>query len=135
MNMPENGGEGEPDRRWALRRSVELDADLTDTAELTYAAKVTEISEEGCTIRISSGQMLVRDRLHTIKIMGLDALSGYVIWCSDGKAGMTFSEPLHPATVSDLLMKSHYVTISRRMAGKTSSKDYLPPLPPFPFDA
>ena len=132
--MPENGGEMNRDRRWALRRSVELEADLTDTADLRYAAKVTEISEEGCTIRISSGQMLVRDRLHTIKITDLDALSGYVIWCSDGKAGMTFSEPLHPATVSDLLMKSHYARISRRMAGKNSAQDYLPPLPRFPFD-
>ena len=135
MNMPEHGGEMEQDRRWALRRSVELEADLTDSADLRYAAKVTEISEEGCAIRISSGQVLVRDRLHTIKITGLDALSGYVIWCSDGKAGMTFSEPLASATVSNLLMKSHYARISRRMAGKNSAQDYLPPLPRFPFDA
>ncbi len=69
------------DRRWAFRRTVELEADLKDTADLTYAAKVTEISEEGCTIRISSGQVLVGDRLYTIKITGLDARSGYVIWC------------------------------------------------------
>lgn len=133
--MAENGGEMKRDRRWAFRRSVELEADLIDSADLRYVAMVTEISEEGCAIRVSPDQVLVRDRLHSIKIVGLDALRGYVVWCSDGKAGMTFSEPLDPATVSDLVMKSHYARISRHMAKKNSGNDPLPPLPPFPFDA
>lgn len=132
--MTKNGGEMEQDRRWALRRSIELEADLIDAEQMKYAAKITNISEEGCTIRISLRQTLVRDRLHTIKITGLDALSGYVIWCSDGKAGLAFSEPLHSETVKRLLMNSHYAKICRNFATKNGANDYLPPLPPFPFE-
>lgn len=123
----------EQERRWAVRRGIELDADLTDTAGLLCAAKVTDISEEGCMIRISSKQELVRDNLHTLKVTGMDALSGYVIWCSEGKAGLIFSEPLDHATVQSLVMKSHYARISRYKAEESASKDRLPPLARFPF--
>jgi hypothetical protein len=132
MNPPWDGTQ--PDRRWALRRGVELDADLTDSNGMSCAAQVIDISEEGCMLRLFSRTELERDLVHTIKVTGLEALSGYVIWCSGGRAGLTFSEPLHPATVQNLVMKSHYGRISRHMAHKNASQDNLPPLPPFPFE-
>ncbi len=124
----------EPDRRWAIRRSIDLDADLTDTAGMQCTAKVIDISEEGCMIRFHSGRNLERHLLHSIKVTGLEALSGYVIWCADGRAGLVFSEPLNPATVQNLVMKSLYAKISRQMAQQKGPADILPPLAPFPFD-
>ena len=122
------------DRRWALRRSVEIDFDLSDGEGLSCAATVTDISEDGCMIRVAPEHDLVPDRLHTIKVTGVRVLSGHVIWCSGGKAGLAFSEPLYPAQVQDLVMKSHYTRISRNMAKKGDANDYLPSLPPFPFE-
>jgi hypothetical protein len=121
------------ERRWALRRGIDLDADLSDTAGMSCVAKVTDISEEGCMIRFFADRDLARDLLHTIKVTGLEALSGYVIWSAEGKAGLAFATPLHPATVQSLVMKSHYARISRDMAAG-ATPDRLPSLPPFPFD-
>lgn len=127
-------GAVEPDPRWAIRRSIDLDADLTDSAGMRCTAKVTDISEEGCMIRLPSGRILERHLLHSIKVTGLEALSGYVIWCADGKGGLVFSEPLSPAMVQNLVMKSLYAKISRQVAQQKGPADILPPRAPFPFD-
>lgn len=132
--MPANDDGIPADRRWALRRGIELVADLTDTAGLSYAARVTDLSEEGCMIRTLSGQDLARDSLHEIKITGLEAMSAYVVWAADGKAGLTFSSPLQPATVQNLVMKSLYSKLSQRMVRDAQSDEGLAPRGPFPFD-
>ncbi len=132
--MPQDEHGKEQDRRWALRRSIDLDVELTDSAGLSYAAKVTNISEEGCQILTLSGSDLVRDRLHTIKIIGHGAITAYVIWTAKGKAGMTFSTPTGSATVKQLVMKSLYARMGRNLGRDASANDILPPLPPFPFD-
>lgn len=124
----------QPDRRWAMRRSIELDADLTDSAGVPSAVKVTDISEEGCMIRTLSGREPERHLLHEIKITGLDPLGAYVVWSGEGKAGLTFSTPLHPLTVRNLVTKSLYARLSRRLARTGPREDDLRPLPPFPFD-
>lgn len=121
------------DRRWAQRRSVEMDVVLTDPEGLSCAATVTDISEDGCMIRMASEHDFAPDSLHTIKVSGYRAISGYVIWCSGGKAGLAFSEPLNPAQVQELVMKSHYTRISRNLAKKDSAEDHIPSLPRFPF--
>ncbi|HEY6964278.1 MAG TPA: PilZ domain-containing protein [Erythrobacter sp.] len=133
MSISRPASEFTPDRRWALRRNIELAADLSDSSGMICAALLTDISEEGCMIRLAKGQDLVRDRLLMIKVSGLEALAAYVIWCAEGKAGVAFSEPLHPATVQNLVMKSHYARISRHMALKAGDLERLPALPPFPF--
>lgn len=132
--MPGGGDHLDRDKRWAWRRGIALEADLADGAELIGRATITDISEEGCRIHFSSGTDPVRDRVHTLKITGLEAIACYVIWCSDGRAGVEFSQPLDAAMVQSLVMKSHYAKISRRMAHKDGSRDDLPPLGPFPFD-
>jgi hypothetical protein len=129
------GGESDRsrDRRWAQRRSVEIDVDVVNSEGLSFAGTVTDISEDGCMIRFASEQDLERDALHTIKLAGLPTLSGHVVWCSDGKAGLAFSEPLHSAQVQGLVTKSHYARISRNMAKKDGGEDRLKSLPRFPF--
>ncbi len=132
--MSGNEDETEQDRRSSMRRSIELDVDLRDPDGLSYAAKLTDISEEGCLIRTVSGSGLARDRLHTIKITGHEAVTGCVVWSEKDKAGLTFSEPMDPATVQSLVEKSLYARMSRHAVRDASANDSLPPLPPFPFD-
>lgn len=132
--MDEPGHFTQPDRRWAMRRSIELDADLTDAAGVPCAVKVTNISEEGCMVRMLSGREPERHLLHEIKITGLEPLGAYVIWSKEGRAGLAFSTPLHPMTVRSLVTKSLYARLSRRVARTGQANDEFPALPPFPFD-
>ncbi len=132
--MSANDNEMEKDRRWSFRRGVELDADLTDSAGQSYVAKITNISEEGCMVRILSGEDLVLERMHGIKITGLEMLSAYVIWASDGKAGLCFATPLQSATVQSLVTKSLYARLSRNAARPPVSEEDLGPREPFPFE-
>ena len=131
-----SGSEDETEqvRRWSMRRSIDLDVELTVSDGLSYAAKLTDISEEGCMIRTLSGSDLARERLHTIKMVGHEAVTGYVVWSEKGKAGLTFSAPSDPATVESLVLKSQYARMSRHSLRNASANDSLPPLPPFPFD-
>lgn len=122
------------DRRWAMRRGVELEADLTDSTGRAFAARITDISEEGCTIRMLAPVEPDRDRLHEIKITGLEPLGAYVVWSGDGKAGLVFSTPLHSLTVRSLVTKSLYARLSRRMASTPQRDDAISTLPPFPFE-
>lgn len=93
-------------RRWALRRAIELDANVTDSAGLIYAAKVTDISEEGCGIQLASGSNLMRNRLHTIQAKGLGPVTAYVMWSADGNAGLAFSEPRDPGIIESLMAEA-----------------------------
>lgn len=128
-----DNGDRQWDRRWALRRGVELNAEVTDSIDAAFPATVIDISEEGCMLRTACRIDLARDRLHFIKITGLDALDCYVIWCEDHEAGLTFGKPLHSVTVHNLVMKSHYAKISRHMAQTPRHVDDVRELPPFPF--
>ena len=121
------------ERRWALRRGVDLAADVSDASGASFAARITEISEGGCRIRIASAPALSRDLPHEIKVTGLEPLGAYVVWASKDDVGLAFSTPLDPLTVRSLVTKSLYARLSRRMAGSGRGPDDLPPLPPFPF--
>ena len=132
--MSDDGDDSQKDRRWSLRRGIELDADLSDSDGQSFAGKVTDISEDGCLVRTVCGRNLALDRLHEIKITGLEQLSAYVAWASHGKAGLTFTAPLQPATVQSLVMKSLYARVSRRIVRGRPDADGLGPLPPFPFE-
>lgn len=103
-------------RRWALRRAIQLEANVTDSAGLTYAAQVTDISQEGCGIQLTSGSNLMRTRLHTIQAKGLGPLTAYVIWSADSNAGLAFSEPCDPAIIESLTAESLYDVLRRALA-------------------
>lgn len=133
---PAPGGKDEakpPERRWALRRGVELDADLADSSGFTLAVKITDISEEGCKIRTFSAPTLARDLVHEIKITGLEPIGVYVTWVGEADAGLTFTTPLDPVTVRGLVTKSLYARLSRRLSRGQRGEDELGTLPPFPF--
>ncbi|MFO6447116.1 PilZ domain-containing protein [Erythrobacter sp. NE805] len=122
------------DRRWALRRKLELPADLKDADGHTHAATIVDISEEGCRIETASGREIDRHRLHTVKITGLEAIPAYVSWSRESSAGLTFAEPLHPAVVQNLVVKSLYARLSRFEENrKARGREGLSGLPPFPF--
>ena len=96
----------EKNRRWALRSWMDLDVDVTDSAGLAYVATVTDISEDGCAIRISPDCKLVHDRIHTIKATGFGPLAAYVIWSSENNAGLAFCEPCNPAIIQSIKAES-----------------------------
>jgi hypothetical protein len=123
----------EAERRWARRRGLELDADVTDAQGMSYAAKITDISEEGCSLRTLCGSDLVRELVHEIKVTGLDVINAYVIWSAEGRAGLSFATPLQSATVENLVMKSLYARLSRPVVNRRVTEDHFRPLGPFPF--
>lgn len=85
-------------------------------------------------VRTVCGRTLALDRLHEIKVTGLDQLSAYVAWATEGKAGLTFTAPLQPAMVQSLVMKSLYARASRRTVNGMPDNGDLGTLPPFPFE-
>lgn len=121
------------DRRWALRRGIELAADVTDSSGFSFPARIVEISEEGCRLCTYDAPVLDRDQLHTIKVTGLEPLGAYVVWASGEDVGLTFATPLDPVTVRSLVTKSLYARLSRRLARAGRGADEFGSLPPFPF--
>lgn len=132
LSMQELGLQG--DKRWALRRHIEVDATLTDPDGLVFSVNLTNISEEGCAIRTTSRVELARDVIHSLKVTGLGPLPCHLVWLSDNKAGLAFCESLHPAIVQNLVMKSLHARIILRMAQPERFDSRLENLPPFPFD-
>lgn len=104
------------DRRWALRRGIQIDADLRDSAGLRCSVTVTEISEEGCAIETDPALDLTRNSLHTIHVNGFLPLKAYVIWSSGGRVGLALSEPLHPITVQRFADKSVFDRLLHRLS-------------------
>lgn len=129
-----NESNAHADRRWALRRTIDLTADVMGPDGARFPAKIMDISEEGCMLRTWPGCAFDRNRLYTIKVTGLSGLFGYVIWSAEGRTGIAFGEPLHPANVQSLVMKSHYSKISRHLAGRRVPKHLLGDLPPLSLD-
>ena len=124
----------ENERRWTFRRSIEVDAEVRDSDGHCYAVKVTEISEEGCSVSLVSGYNLKQDGLLAVNINSLPPLTAYVIWSSEGRAGLNLSKALSPSTVHSLMAKSLHDRLVRVQASSARSEDHLENLPPFPFD-
>lgn len=124
----------ENERRWTFRRSIEVDAEVRNLDGHCYAVKVTEISEEGCSVSLVPGCNLEHDGLYAVNINGLPPLTAYVIWSSEGRAGLNLSKALSPSTVQSLTAKSLHERLVRVQASSVRSEDHLDDLPPFPFD-
>lgn len=129
MDSDSNG-----DRRWALRRAIDASAQISNGAGLCQAATITDLSEEGCMVRVLAATDLPRDCLYTISVSGLAAFSGYLVWAKDDKAGFALNAPLQSTTVQSAVVKSYYAKIARQMAEIERGDRKLADLPQFPFD-
>jgi hypothetical protein len=129
--MTEGGGVGE--RRWNYRRSIELDAEITDPAGQSRAARLGDLSEEGCMILALPGDELTIGDIYDIAITGFETLVAQVVWAGQGKAGLAFITPLTAAEIEKLVMASLYARLTKRGPGPVVSQAALDTLPPFPF--
>lgn len=64
-------------------------------------AKVIDISEGGCKLRASAGFANKGDRI-TIRLNGINAPLGTVVWSEGKEAGVAFENPMHIAMLDHL---------------------------------
>ena len=64
-------------------------------------ADLIDISEGGCKLRASAGFANVGDRV-TIRMNGINAPLGKVVWANNKLAGIAFESPMHVAVVDHL---------------------------------
>jgi len=85
-------------------------------------------------VQIAIGGKLARDCLHTIAIGELQPVAVSVIWSSEDKAGLAFSQPLQPEAVEGVVMQSLYRRLNARTPRPGPQSDRLENLPRFRFD-
>lgn len=71
---------------------------------------MVDISESGCKIKASSGFACVGDRV-TMKVGGINAPLGKIVWIEDRFAGVTFEGEMHEA-VLDYLCENNGLDLS-----------------------
>ena len=86
------------DRRRHLRRPVNIGAGLREPERPASSVTVVDLSTDGCGIELAS-HVTVGARVW-LKLPGLESWDARVAWCDDGRAGLQFIRPLHPAVVS-----------------------------------
>jgi hypothetical protein len=86
------------DRRRHQRTPVYIGAGLREAKRPTSSVTVVDLSAQGCGIEIES-HVTVGARVW-LKLPGLESWDARVAWCDDGRAGLEFTRPLHPAVVS-----------------------------------
>lgn len=64
-------------------------------------ADLIDISEGGCKLRSTSGFANVGDRV-TIRLNGINAPLGKVVWANGKMAGVAFENPMHVAMLDHL---------------------------------
>ena len=85
------------DRRRHIRYSVHTRAGFSDNARPAIHITVTDLSSGGCGIEV--GQHLEAGSRVWLKLPGLENWPCRVAWAREGRAGLTFDNPLHPAVV------------------------------------
>lgn len=85
------------DRRRHLRHPVQTSAGLYENVRPAVQIAVTDLSCGGCGIEI--GTHLEEGVRVWLKLPGLESWPCRVAWAQDGRAGLSFDNPLHPAVV------------------------------------
>ncbi len=86
--------------RRLLRRSALLNATLTGSSIKPHHVTVIDLTGYGCglegALRTHAGECLV------LTIEPIGPLAGKVIWWSEGRLGLEFLQPLHPAVIDHI---------------------------------
>lgn len=85
------------DRRRYQRHVVQLGAGLSANIRPATRVTVTDLSTGGCGIELAIH--VEPDARVWLKLPGLESLPARVAWTADGRAGLAFDHPLHPAVV------------------------------------
>jgi hypothetical protein len=81
------------DRRAATRSAVRVGAGLYDNVRPSFDIVVIDLSTDGC--GITTGLELEPGSRVWLKLPGLESWACKVVWCGDGRAGLSFDNPLH----------------------------------------
>jgi hypothetical protein len=91
------------DRRRYLRRSVSVGAGLFENIRPSIKVTVSDLSVGGCAIvgdlELESGARV------WLRLPGLESVPARVAWSQDGRAGLTFDHPYHPAVVERIVSR------------------------------
>ena len=90
-----------PEGRKAERRVVNLAARLRDPGSRLIEEEIVNLSTTGFMAR---GAEIEVGALVWLKLAGLEPQSCKVVWNDDGKAGFEFVNPLHVATIEQILV-------------------------------
>ena len=93
-------GAGPMEKRAALRFSTELAADCR-SCNRSWTSRLCNISATGCMI-VCPEPGLPDGALVRVRLKGLTAIDGAVVWQHRGHAGIRFLEPLHLAVMEYL---------------------------------
>ena len=84
-------------RRRYVRHPVRIGAGLSENIRPSAAITVIDLSTGGC--GIETDLHLEEGARVWLKLPGLESWPGRVAWCADGRAGLSFDAPLHPAVI------------------------------------
>lgn len=87
-------------RRRYIRHPVQIGAGLSANIRPSSPVAVTDISCGGCGIETES--LLNADDKVWLRLAGFEAWPCKVVWAEDGRAGLSFDHPLHPAVVAHI---------------------------------
>jgi hypothetical protein len=87
-------------RRRYVRHPVQIGAGLSANIRPSTPVAVTDLSCGGCGIETES-VLNPTDKVW-LKLPGFEAWPCKVVWAEDGRAGLSFDHPLHPAVVAHI---------------------------------
>ena len=89
------------DQRRYARVAVRVSAGLGAADRPSSPVTVTDLSSHGCGIEIDSH--VEPGARVWIRLPGLESWGARVAWARDGRAGLAFDRPMHPAVVGRYL--------------------------------
>jgi hypothetical protein len=89
------------DRRRYLRHAVRIGGGLSENIRPSLPILVTDLAVGGCGIELDAD--LEPGSRVWVRLPGLESLPARVAWAGDGRAGLAFDNPLHPAVVDHIV--------------------------------
>lgn len=105
------------DKRAAFRFPTDVEADCR-SCDRGWSSRLVNISTTGCMIACPE-EGLPDGALMRLRVKGLTAIDGEIIWQHRGHAGIRFRVPLHPAVMEHLAFR-----------GTERGYEAAPPVPP-----
>ena len=90
------------EKRSARRRLAKAPVGLREKGRTWVSAEISDLSHNGCCLKLTF-PLVAGERLW-IKLPTIEPWAAYTAWIEDGRAGLSFERPLHPA-VSDLVVR------------------------------
>jgi len=91
------------DKRGAFRFPTDVEADCR-SCEQSWSSRLVNISTTGCMIACPEGS-LPNGALLRLRVKGLTAIDGEIVWQHRNHAGIKFKVPLHPAVMEHLAFR------------------------------